>query len=1136
MNINRFRLQIVFTTVLIMSLLSPYSPAAAKTARTIDVASHTSDIANNQRWATGSEYISPLTGERGPTELHQQRTAKGTVTGQIMPSLVLGGLYGTDGLNLYLIDKTTGAATLIGSHGPVEFAIGALAFDSIGNLYGISLGGTAQLYRIDPTTGAATAIGPLGIGFIFEGGLGFDPTGQLFGVNHGDESNAKMFRVDTTTGAATIIGPTPGENRDIDGIAVEGNTFFAIDRVSNSLGLINTTTGSYTTIGNTGTTVGDTGGLAIDPVDGALYAVFGPGGFYKLDKNTGVATLIAVNNVNFGLDFAPLPVADVSITKSDSPDPVTAGDTLTYSLTITNNGPDKATGVNVTDTLPVGVTPVSATPSPGTCILGAVVTCDIGDLEPGANATITIDVTVDSAAACESILTNMAEVSSNEPDPDSSNNTASTDTTVSCLCTILDDFNRPNGPLGSNWDGRTNGYRIVNNEVAVRAGGPIYWQPEKYGVDQEACVTLTRINPRSKQHALLLKVQALNDWHQGAILVSYNARSGNIDVEARDVTNKKWILVGSLTPPTPVVDGDQLRAQALTDGTVEVFINNSSIGTADAGSFYADKGGQIGLWFLGRQADDEDKGDKDDDRESFIQARERNSNGDDEPKGDDDDGSSAARRALLDDFGGGTIITTPILTLTQIHSDPFTNTTSQHKTEVEPDTYSNGSTIVAVMQSGRFFSGGASNICWSTLNNASLVANGCLPGITKSASPAGIFDRVSDPVVAFDAKHDVWLASTLAVIDTAAGPVGHSVLSSRSTDATATAWNNPVVVSAITGSSFYDKNWIACDNTPASPFYGNCYTEWDDNGQGNLLQMSTSSDGGLTWGPKKTNSFHGLGGQPVVQPNGTVIVPYLNGSQILAFLSTDGGSSWGNSFLVSNVSFHDPGGNLRFLPLPSAEIDGAGRVYVVWADCSFRGGCTSNDLVMSTSMDGMSWTSIIRVPIGTTTDGADNFIPGIAIDNTTSGATAKVAITYYYYPVASCTLATCQLNVGFISSPDGGSNWTGVTTLAGPMTMSWLPDTSQGRMVGDYISTSYGSDGLAHGVFVVANEPTGNPDCAIATPNCDQATYTTSSGLALSTMSNTFEALIAAEVGVAQPPIPLNTDEHVPDQSNLTRY
>jgi hypothetical protein len=209
-------------------------------------------------------------------------------------------------------------------------------------------------------------------------------------------------------------------------------------------------------------------------------------------------------------------------------------------------------------------------------------------------------------------------------------NTATTDTTVTppvSVCTILDDFNRPDGSLGSNWAGRTRGYRINTNQVVVRRGRPIYWQPEAYGPDQEACVTLTRINPKSRQHALLLKVQELNNWRKGAILVSYNARSGNVEVKARDVVNHKWILVGSFPPATPVVDGDRLRAKAYADGTVEVLINNTSLGTADAGSFYAGKGGQIGLWFRGRQADDDEENHSDHD----IQSRKH-----DDDEGDDD--------------------------------------------------------------------------------------------------------------------------------------------------------------------------------------------------------------------------------------------------------------------------------------------------------------------------------------------------------------------------------------------------------------------------------------------------------------------------------------------------------------------
>jgi len=62
--------------------------------------------------------------------------------------------------------------------------------------------------------------------------------------------------------------------------------------------------------------------------------------------------------------------------------------------------------------------------------------------------------------------------------------------------------------------------------------------------------------------------------------------------------------------------------------------------------------------------------------------------------------------------------------------------------------------------------------------------------------------------------------------------------------------------------------------------------------------------------------------------------------------------------------------------------------------------------------------------------------------------------------------------------------------------LSWLPNTTQGRMVGDYISTSY-AGGTAHPLFAVANPPTaGGADSATATPNCEQALCTPSTGLA----------------------------------------
>ena len=121
------------------------------------------------------------------------------------------------------------------------------------------------------------------------------------------------------------------------------------------------------------------------------------------------------------------PSADLSITKTDSPDPVPAGQQLTYTLTAHNAGPSSATGVQVTDTLPANVTYQSATPSQGSCSQASgTVTCALGTVASGANATVTLNATPQDSGS----ITNSASVSSSVFDPDSSNNTASADTTV----------------------------------------------------------------------------------------------------------------------------------------------------------------------------------------------------------------------------------------------------------------------------------------------------------------------------------------------------------------------------------------------------------------------------------------------------------------------------------------------------------------------------------------------------------------------------------------------------------------------------------------------------------------------------------------------------------------------------------
>ncbi len=332
---------------------------------------------------------------------------------------------------------------------------------------------------------------------------------------------------------------------------------------------------------------------------------------------------------------------------------------------------------------------------------------------------------------------------------------------------------------------------------------------------------------------------------------------------------------------------------------------------------------------------------------------------------------------------------------------------------------------------------------------------GTLPSTTQFALPPGPFDSVSDPSVAYDRAHGTWLIAALPVLFSHSGRPG--VVVSRSQDGL--TWSAPLAVTP-SNETTNDKSWIACDNHASSPYFGHCYVEWDAAGTGEIL-MSFSSDGGESWSaPSHPQAYDfGIGGQPVVQPNGTVVVPIddSSASTVQVFTSQDGGQTWSFLSEVSSIADHLEAGNLRSLPLVSAAVDASGTVYVVWQDCRFRAGCSSNDLVMSTSTDGVAWTSPSRIPIDAVSSTVDHFIPGLSVEGGTSGAGAHLGLTYYSYPQANCTAATCQLFADFISSNDGGRTWGAPKQLAGPMMLNWLAQTADGAMVGDYTASAFSS-------------------------------------------------------------------------------
>ncbi len=397
----------------------------------------------------------------------------------------------------------------------------------------------------------------------------------------------------------------------------------------------------------------------------------------------------------------------------------------------------------------------------------------------------------------------------------------------------------------------------------------------------------------------------------------------------------------------------------------------------------------------------------------------------------------------------------------RLSTDPFRGGGALHATEAEPDSFSWGSTIVAAYQVGRFASGGAQNIGFAVSSNGGRTwGQGLLPSLTVASRPRGLFSRASDPSVAYDAAHGLWLISSLAF-----GPAESAILISRSSDglhwsAPATAVRKPNGPDGIV----LDKEWIVCDNGAASPFRGRCYVSYSDI-ESLRLATQSSADGGRTWsvavgspdgaGRRGIEGRFAPGPQPLVLPNGTVVVPIYDGPRISVVRSADGGASFSAASPVAPSSF-SVSAVLRAAPLPSAEVDADGTVVMVWPDCGSRARCAGNDLVFSKSRDGLSWTPPAAIPLGR----GNHVIPGLAADRSRSG---RLALAYY-------TESGTKLEVGFVSSADAGATWTPPVRLSPERMPFNRIARSNGAMVGDYISTSF-ADGRAVPVFTLAQAP-----------------------------------------------------------------
>lgn len=409
----------------------------------------------------------------------------------------------------------------------------------------------------------------------------------------------------------------------------------------------------------------------------------------------------------------------------------------------------------------------------------------------------------------------------------------------------------------------------------------------------------------------------------------------------------------------------------------------------------------------------------------------------------------------------------------QLSRDVYTNADSQHATQVEPGSSSFGSTIVTAFQAGRDFSGGAANIGFATSTDGGRSwSSGFLPGLTVFSTPGGTADRASDPTVAYDAQHGVWLIASLAV-----SPTSTALLVSRSEDGL--TWSLPVVVAGTSGDSLaYDKEWIACDNWQASPLRGRCYLAYTDEEE-RQLGVELTTDGGLAWSlggtpriPADGSLRSAVGAIPAPRPDGSLVIAYVSDPEDLAATrSGDGGVTFSPPVQVAQIrSTELPG--VRAEALPSVAVDRAGNLYATWHDCRFRTGCTANDVVLARSRDGVSWSAPTRASHQVSASDFNAFTPAIAADPSSPAGRVRLAITYYSLRSESCRFVPCGVvDARRVTSSDAGKTWSASVRLtARPMQLGWIPDTSAGRMLGDYVSTSF-AGGHAISVFALASAP-----------------------------------------------------------------
>ncbi|MBT2545496.1 DUF11 domain-containing protein [Streptomyces sp. ISL-44] len=365
-----------------------------------------------------------------PTKKAAQPGTPFSCQGQIMVSA---GSVVDDTVQLFLAQQQQAGSVAFVPLGPVTGYYDAIGVDTTSRfLYGIdqspNLSGPAHLIRVD-ATGTATDLGPIA-------GLPANPGALLIGAfdNAGnyyvqpEASNQLSDQVyvidpDTNTVTRTLTLSQPTGRSDwafVDGY------FWQYDHTTHIMNRIDPNTGQVTQIP-----------FPDGPDDNDALFAYGNGDL-GLISSAGVLTRVAINNgtganptvtvvseqtspgtLNMDATSCFLAETDLSLTKTSKPSSYRPGQTITYTLTVTNNGPNPSSGYTVTDAFPAGLTNVTST-TPGCTVTGQDLSCTGAALPVGQSRDITVTATVGPNQTAT--LTNQACVRGNDPDTNANNN------------------------------------------------------------------------------------------------------------------------------------------------------------------------------------------------------------------------------------------------------------------------------------------------------------------------------------------------------------------------------------------------------------------------------------------------------------------------------------------------------------------------------------------------------------------------------------------------------------------------------------------------------------------------------------------------------------------------------------------